>query len=146
MKSTVRSLYLVACGSQHRTTCITCFSCEEKLNADRRNDSLHRAHSGLSAQWHSRGRRFDPDRLHHPSLWRRVSPEALAKGDYLFVIALKPPELRVASHFFPLGYIGMQRPSRAKGVPRSLLLRQGFGGFPEVLTKGNRRRGTASAE
>ena len=36
----------------------------------------------------------------------------------------------------------MQHHLRAKGVPRSLLLRQGFGGFPEVLTKGNWRRGT----
>ena len=29
-----------------------------------------------------------------------MSPEALAQGDYLFLIVLKPPELRVAKPFF----------------------------------------------
>jgi len=49
-----------------------------------------------------------------------VSPEALAKRDYLFLFALKLQSFGWRATFFPLEYVGMQRPSRAKGVPRSL--------------------------
>ena len=31
--------------------------------------SWGRSSAGRALEWHSRGRRFDPDRLHHPSLW-----------------------------------------------------------------------------
>jgi hypothetical protein len=66
-------------------------------------------------------------------LERRVSPEAsssakasediprsfnegeLAQGDCLFVIALEPPELRVASHFSLPQYVVMEHFSGANG-------------------------------
>ena len=58
---------------------------------------------------------------------RRVSPEALAKGDYLFLFALKLQSFGWRATFFPLEYVGMQRPSRAKVSPEA---------SPEALAKG----------
>jgi GIY-YIG catalytic domain len=83
-----------------------------------------RSSVGRALEWHSRGRGFDSHRLHHPWLW-------------------KPPELRVASHFLFATICPDTMLSRVKGVPRSLLLSPRLRRiFPEVLTKGNWRRGT----